>query len=107
MLRKADGTMARNEEENADIWEPHFTKVFNNNRDVDWTVLEEILQRETLWELENDIDYEEFEEALDGLANYKAAGENGVPPDVIKALKGINRERLYHWISEFWDGNQD
>ncbi len=35
VLRKADGTMAKNKEENAEIWEPHFTKVINNKQEVD------------------------------------------------------------------------
>ena len=41
-LRKDDGTLAKNDAENAAIFGPHFTKVFNNKRDVDWSVLKEI-----------------------------------------------------------------
>ena len=48
-----------------------------------------------MYELDNDIDYEsEFEPALNELANEKAAGENGVLPDVAKALKGIKIENV-------------
>ena len=25
----------------------------------------------------------------------------------MKALKGANRERIFHWITEFWEGKQD
>ena len=74
---------------------------------MDWEVLEEIPQRETVHEMDNDITKPEFNEALDGLANGKSPGENGVLPDVIKALRGANRERLRHWINEFWHGRQD
>ena len=93
--------------ENATILGPHFTRVFNNKRDVDWSVLSEIEQRAVMHELDALLTWIEFEEALDGVKNNKASGENGVPPDVIKALKGANRERLLHWINEFWEGNQD
>ena len=62
-LRKPDGTLARNDNENAEILKPHFQQVFNNNREVNWTVLDELEQHKTLHELDNDISYEEFEEA--------------------------------------------
>ena len=48
-----------------------------------------------------------FKKALDGHANGKSPGDNGVSSDVIKALKGDNSIRLYHWIVEFWEGRQD
>ena len=101
-LRMPDGNMTKNEDEKAEVWEPHFNKVFNNKRNVDWSVLDDILQRETMHEHDNDLSRAEFDEALDGLANNKAPGENGVLPDVIKALTGKNRDRLFHWIVEFW-----
>ena len=89
-LRKPNGEPAQNDNENAEIWEAHFNKVFNNEREVDWSVLNDILQRETLHELDETPSQAEFDAALDGLANDKAPGENGVLPDVIKALTGEN-----------------
>ena len=41
-LRKKDGTLAKNDDERAEILVPHFQKVLNNNRDVHWEVLDEI-----------------------------------------------------------------
>ena len=55
LLRKADGELAKNDDKNAEILEPHFKKVFNNKRDIDWEVLDEILQRSMLPELDDDI----------------------------------------------------
>jgi len=106
-LWKADGTLTQNDEEEAEIWDPHFTKVFNNKRDVNWKVLEELSQFDTEHVLDSNLTYSEFEKALDGLANGKLPGENNVSPDVIKALKEDNRLWLYHWIIEFWEGRQD
>lgn len=34
-------------------------------------------------------------------------GENGVLPDLIKALKGDNRRKVFEYIKQFWDGEYD
>ena len=70
---------------------------------MDWSVLDDIDQREKLHELDEDVTRPEFDDALNGLANLKAPGENGVPPDVIMSLKGENREHIFHWVPEFWN----
>jgi hypothetical protein len=43
-----DGTRATNSSENMSVFGPHFTKVFNNHRPVDPTILQHIPQRHTL-----------------------------------------------------------
>ena len=90
-----------------EVLEPHFIKVLNVKQPVKFKILERIPQRETMHENDRDISYPEFEEALEGLTNNKAAGENGVPPNAVKALKNENRGRVYHWVKEFWDGKLD
>ena len=89
-LRKPDGELTKKGDEAAKIWEPHFEKVYNNEREVNWSVLDDINQREKVHNLDDDITRPEFDNALDGLVNLKAPGENGVPPDIIKSLKGEN-----------------
>ena len=49
----------------------------------------------------------EFDKALTGVANGKAAGENGVMPDMIKSLRGANKDILLHHINLFWDCEVD
>ena len=72
---KKDGPLAKNDDKNTDILDPHFQKIFNNKREDDWKVLKDISQRDTEQELDKYIEYSEFEEALDGLTNHKAPGE--------------------------------
>lgn len=44
-MRIADGTRAMSDDENADVFAPHFSKVFNrDDAPVDWSVLDEISQ---------------------------------------------------------------
>ena len=57
--------------------------------------------------IKTDITFEEFGEALDGLINNKAAGENGVSPNAIKALNEENRRYVFHLIEEFWEDLKD
>ena len=73
-LRKEDGTLAKNDAENTSILGHHFTRVFNNKRNVDWSVLDEIEQRDIMHELDAYITWVEFDEALDGVKNNKAPG---------------------------------
>ena len=81
--------------------------VFNNHRGVDFSILEELDDYEEVVEAGRDPTCEEFEEALTELTNDKSTGENGMVPNLLKALKGANRARVFHFIMEFWRGNQD
>ena len=56
---------------------------------------------------DRDISYAEFETALIGLANDKAPGENGVSPNLLKALDDENRKVIYGFIVDFWEGETD
>ncbi|KAL7552600.1 hypothetical protein ACHAWF_015837 [Thalassiosira exigua] len=103
-FRKEDGTIATSDAENMEILEKHFAKVFNNHRPVNFDILNEVLQRETLWNEDRNITYPEFEEALNSLANDKAPGENGISPNLLKALDAENRLALYQLIVDFWEG---
>ena len=96
------GTIAISDAENMEILEKHFAKVFNNHRPVNFEILDRVLQRETMWNEDRDITYSEFEEALNCLANDKAPGENGVAPNLLKALDTENRLALYQLIVDFW-----
>ena len=90
--RKTDGSLARTDPENMEEWKGHFKKVLNIKREIDPNALDEIESKETMHELDSDITQEELLEALSGMKNGKAGGENGVTPDLIKALKSINQQ---------------
>ncbi|KAL7533253.1 hypothetical protein ACHAWF_004429, partial [Thalassiosira exigua] len=62
------------------------------------------MQREVIHEEDRDISYVEFEKALVGLANDKAPGENGVSPNLLKALDDDNRKIIYDLVVDFWEG---
>lgn len=73
-FKKPDWTLAQK------ILEPHFQKVFNNYRPVDFEIIDKIPDCPTSHNEAQCISFAEFEEALDSLANDKACSENGVSP---------------------------
>jgi hypothetical protein len=103
-FRKDDGSIATTDEENIAVLEAHFTKVFNNCKNVNFDILDKLKKHPTLFKHDYDISYTEFEVALESLANNKSPGENEVSHNLIKALDDNNRRILYNFIVEFWEG---
>ena len=102
-----DGTLASSDKENMRVMQPHFQQVFNNHRPVDMTVLDLLRQRQTKWELDDPITWDEFDRAVNKLRNGKASGLNDIPPEAYKAMGEECRERIFRYIQEFRDGTTD
>ena len=71
-----NGNLAVTDAENASILGPHFKRVYTNHRKIDWAVLDNILQRLTMLELDAEITWEYFKKAVTKLANRKSPGLN-------------------------------
>ena len=65
---------------------PYFEEVFTAQRCITWNVLDDILQRDNMEEINCEIEFEELLKALKKLANKKSPGLNNVLPDAFKAL---------------------
>ncbi|KAL7524551.1 hypothetical protein ACHAXR_000620, partial [Thalassiosira sp. AJA248-18] len=50
-MKRSNGDLATNDDENIEVMQPHFQRVFNNHRPVDLSALELIKQRSTMWSL--------------------------------------------------------
>ncbi|EJK66802.1 hypothetical protein THAOC_12239 [Thalassiosira oceanica] len=74
------------DEEHIGVFGPHFDRVLNDKKDIDFTVLELIDRRETMFELDDPLTRDEFERAVNKLKAGKASGLNGVPPEAFKAM---------------------
>jgi hypothetical protein len=79
-----------NATENMSVFSPHFNRVYNNHRATDPTLIEQVPQCRTLWELDNPISWKEFTKAVTKLKNAKAPGLTGVPPEAFKAMSPAN-----------------
>ena len=85
-MRKPDGSLCKTDEENAEVFSAHFSKVFNIDREFDPTVLNLVQQRPLRPGLDNVPSTAEVAAALRGLANNSAPGDSKVPSEYMKAL---------------------
>ena len=100
-------TRIQNDNKVAEEVKRHFDTVLNNQRLVDWITLSKLERKEILHAYDSDLTHVEFEDALTGITNGKASGENGVLTDLIKALKGNNCNQVFTYIKQFWDDEHD
>ena len=106
-MRLPTGKLATTDKENAEVLGTHFEKVFNNHRLIEWEVINEIKQRQTMNELNNPISWAELKTAIAKLANDKAPGLNKVPPNAFKSLSNANLAHLLTFFNQNWEGEAD
>ena len=101
------GKLATTAKENAEVLGPHFEKVFNNHRTIEWNVIDKIKQRQTMHELNEPISWAKLKTAISKLANDKAPGLNKVPPNAFKSLSNANIAHLLTFFNQYWEGESD
>ena len=104
-MRLPDGSRATNASENMSVFAPHFDQVYNAKRATDPTLLAQVPQRRTMWELNDPITWEEFSKAVKKLKNAKAPGLIGVPPEAFKAMSPTNFRHVYNHDNDFIMGD--
>ena len=68
-MRLPTGKLATTDKENAEVLGPHFEKVFNKHRTIEWNVINEIKQLQTIYELNDPITWAELKTPIAKLAN--------------------------------------
>ena len=106
-MQLTNGELATTDAENASVIVPQFHRVFNNNRLIDWTVLDKINQREVMDKLDQPSSWEEIKKAPTQLANDKSPGLNGVLPNAFKALDGANLSWILLFYNQFLHSQAD
>ena len=107
-MQQADGTLAETDEQNAEVLQPHFDKLFNPPpKAPDFSVLDDIEQRKPRIDLDSPPTMEEMEHHIKLAKNHKASGESGVPSEAIKALEGFAKEHLLQAFIEFFENDLD
>jgi hypothetical protein len=101
-MKMENNEMAKNDSDNADVMGKHFSKVFNNHRPIDLTVLEELEQRETIESLGHPPTEAEFKKALWKMANGKSPGESGITPEAIKGLDFTHSNIMFEFLTLYW-----
>ncbi|EJK58846.1 hypothetical protein THAOC_20995 [Thalassiosira oceanica] len=103
-MKMDNGELSSTDEEHIGVFGPHFDRVLNNKKDIDFTVLELIEPRETMFELDDPLTRDEFERAVNKLKAGKASGLNGVPPEAFKAMDEELRTLVFGYCVRFWEG---
>ena len=101
------GKLATTDKENGEVLGPHFKKVFNKHQPIEWNVIDEIIQRQTMHELNEPITWAELKTAIAKLKNYKAPGLNKVPPNAFKSLSNTNITHLLTFFNQYREGEAD
>ena len=68
-MRLPTGKLATTDKENAEMLGPYFEKFFNKIFLMEWKVIDEIQQRQTVCELNDTITWTELKTAIEKLAN--------------------------------------
>ena len=106
-MRLPTGKLDTTDKENAEVLGPHFEKVFYNHRPIEWKVINNIKQRQTMHELNKPISWAELKTAIAKLANDKAPGLNKMPPNAFKSLSNANLAHLLIFFNQYWEGEAD
>ncbi len=102
-----NGKLASNAKENMSVFGAHFTKVLNNHRPVNHTVLDLIEQKPSLIAINKPITFKEVKKAINKLKKGKSPCLNGIPPEALKAMDNTSQRTIHHHVSDFFEGKVD
>ena len=75
----------------------HFEQVFNSDVNIDWSILSEIKQKPVFKIIDTTLQFDKFSFAINKLTLLRAAGENSIYPNAIKALDN----EIEHFYSKY------
>ena len=103
-----NGTEAKNDRDNADILNSHFSSLFNSQVNIDYSVLDNLPQQEIKHEYGNTPTPKEIRTAINSMAYDKSPGQSGLSTDMIKNLAPRAFNFYVKLIQQFWsDPNTD
>lgn len=107
-MKLPNGSLAANDEEDADVLAPHFHRVYNRtDAPVDFTVLDEVEQRPTVGNIDHEPTFEELKDAIKKMRHDKAPGPSGVTSEALKALPDSALTKVHEIITAFWRAEID
>jgi hypothetical protein len=108
-MKMANGELAETDDQNADVLQPHFDKIFNGQHDpIDIpAVINQIPPRDTMHELDEPPTMEELETQIHRAKNEKAPGESKVTSEALKNLSTEAKQALLRTLQDFYNGAID
>ena len=101
-LKTKSGENITDKKEQMERWVEHYLELYSTQNVVTDAALDAISQLPILEELDDEPTVEELGKAIDALATRKAPGEDGIPPEVIKAGKEALIEDLHELLCLCW-----
>jgi exonuclease III len=103
-LKKADGNLATSDKENLAVLEPHFERLYNRASTFDPDVLEKLVGRALILELDEFPSDAAIKGAISKLQAGKSGG-NGQPSDALKLVGSTPEgfEIIKGFFRDFWD----
>jgi len=91
-----------NTKEKAEIWKEYFDKLLNTEepRELIKKINNEISEVEVVVE---ELTIEDVKEAIRNLKNNKAAGTDGIHPELIKYRRNKLLNRMYELVRQIWE----
>ena len=106
-LHAEDGrTLLKDKDSILNRWASYFSSLLNNPYPIDETAMDELTQLPTVYEMDALPTLAEVEAAIAGLKNGKAAGPDGIPPEVFKFGGRALNELLLSCFVKCWDRNE-
>ena len=103
-LRAEDGvTLLKDRAQILNRWATYFSSLLNNAFPLDETALDELPVLPTIHEMDALPTIAEVEAAIAGLKNCKAAGPDGIPPEVYKYGGGSLAESMLKYCVACWE----
>ena len=102
IIRNRKGELAVNTKEKAEIWKEYFDKLLNTEEP------KELIKKgnKEISELEVEVEeltIEDVKKALRKLKNNKAAGTDGICPELIKYGGNVLLNRMYELVRQIWE----
>ena len=103
-LKSASGTIITDLGKQIERWAEHYQELYSRDNRVTSEAIESTDQLPVLEELDNPPSVEELGKAIDSLASGKAPGNDGIPPEVIKAVKKTALlHHLHQLLLQCWE----
>ena len=101
-IKSKEGVLLTDPAQILDRWAEHFDSVLNQDSDFDMSVLQDIPQWDTNQSLDAIPTLKEVLDSIKQLTCGKAAGEDGIPPDVYRHGGTAIAERLLKLFKQIW-----
>ena len=103
-LLSSDGvTLIKDKQGINDRWKDHFSQLLNLPSSVDQAALDLIPQNPTLNHLDDPPSFEEIQKATKQMSAGKAAGKDGIPAELFKALSEEAMQTFQSVLTSIWE----